>query len=172
MRSSMLLMMKNGDVPKLCFRTFGSKTTQCRIFNLKRRIRASRNCLKIPQWHNCGEGGIRTLGAFRHTVFPGLPFKPLTHLSSASVQMIARPAGNIHRWWTMVRGGKGYTEICCSALMRCSIGGCVANNVCHHEAPLPLNGVSSHMCAVESLADAIGVVSSSIFCNAEMSPSG
>ncbi len=28
-----------------------------------------------------GEGGIRTLGTLRYTVFPGLPFKPLTHLS-------------------------------------------------------------------------------------------
>ena len=29
--------------------------------------------------------------------------------------------------------------------------------MCHHDAPFPLNGVSSHMCAVESLAVAIGV---------------
>ena len=32
---------------------------------------------------NCryGERGIRTLGALRHTDFPGLPIKPLSHLS-------------------------------------------------------------------------------------------
>ncbi len=56
--------------------------------------------------------------------------------------------------------------------MRCSIGGCVEKSVCHHEAPFPLNGVSSHMCAVESFALAIGVVSTSILRSAEMRPSG
>ena len=33
----------------------------------------------------CGEGGIRTLGEFPHTVFPGLPIKPLLYLSMNSI---------------------------------------------------------------------------------------
>ncbi|PIW92499.1 MAG: hypothetical protein COZ88_02030, partial [Candidatus Nealsonbacteria bacterium CG_4_8_14_3_um_filter_34_13] len=33
------------------------------------------------RFFNCGEGGIRTHGTFRYTVFPGPPIKPLLHLS-------------------------------------------------------------------------------------------
>lgn len=37
--------------------------------------------LFLARFTRCGEGGIRTHGTFRHTVFPGLPIKPLLHLS-------------------------------------------------------------------------------------------
>src|SRR3989344_681735 len=36
---------------------------------------------KVQTWKSGGKGGIRTLGTFRYTVFPGLPVKPLLHLS-------------------------------------------------------------------------------------------
>ncbi len=38
-------------------------------------------CHSVALAKDGGKGGIRTLGTLRYTVFPGLPFKPLTHLS-------------------------------------------------------------------------------------------
>src|SRR5216684_3355201 len=50
-----------------------------------------------------------------------------------------------------------YFPIACSAAILSSMGGCVIISLCHHETWLPLKGLSIHMCAVESFAEAIGV---------------
>ena len=69
--------------------------TQGLANRLGRSARGAREGAVNPDAHACrptfesktgGEAGIRTLGTFRFTRFPGVPFQPLTHLSLKSLQ--------------------------------------------------------------------------------------